>query len=858
MNPAVNRCSSIFPCVLAAAGFLSALAHGEGAHPAGFSRVVRPFIEKHCVSCHGPDEQKGRLRLDTLPDDFHDPRTAELWAEVVGAVNAHEMPPEEEPQPTPAQAGEFADWLAAELGRAEVEKRSTRVVLRRMNRDEYNNTTRDLLGVDFRPADAFPEDGSAGGFDNVGRALTISPMQMELYFAAANQALDRALVEGPRPETILWRFDPEEDARAMEGGDRTRVRRGQNNALLNRGKNPVENGFTVLRREAWDRNVGFRDFKVPTAGDYVIRFRAAARVPARAAVTASARAILTAQLERRNAENPKGEQYHQREFEERLAHFESSGIYDYGAPRVKIILSLGGSPETIAEMDVDAVETEPGIYEVSTRFTTDSAGLVFEYAYEIPQNLENHTLLNHDDFAKPELMIDWIEIDGPVQPSWPPQSHTALLGGADLPQTPEEEITRVTEILTRFMPRAYRRPVEPAEVEAKVALFSRLREGRPSFVEAVKLPLAAVLTSPHFLYLIEPDLPGKDLRPLDPHEVASRLSYFLWSSMPDAELSALAANNGLASPEALGRQVDRMLADPRSAAFVKNFAGQWLGLRRVGSNPPVKTLYPEYDRHLELSIVRESEAFFAEILHHDLDARNLLKSDFVTINERLARFYGIPGVKGDEFRRVPVPAGVPRGGVVTQAAIHTITSNGTRTSPVLRGVWVLKTLFGTDPGLPVANVGEIPNEVPGLDKATVRQRLAIHREQASCARCHNKIDPLGLSLENFDAAGQWRNQEGHGYNGRIQKNDPVIDASAKMPDGTEFIGVEGLQRELLKHDDQFLTALATQLATYALGRELGFADRPAVAAMVDGMKKEGSTLRALIRHIVTSEAFLTK
>jgi mono/diheme cytochrome c family protein len=852
------RAASIFPRILMAAGFLSALAQGEDADPEGFSRVVVPFIGKYCVDCHGPDEQKGRLRLDTLPNDFHDPRSAELWAEVVNAVNSHEMPPEDEPQAPPAQAGEFADWLAAALGRAEVEKRSTRVLLRRMNRDEYNNTIRDLLGVDFRPADAFPEDGSAGGFDNVGRALTISPMQMELYFAAANQALDRALVEGPRPEATHWRFDPEEDERAMEGSDRTRVRRGENNVLLNRGRNSVVNGFTVLRRTAWDRNVGFRDFKLPSAGDYIIRFRAAGRVPERAAVTTSARALLKKQLDQRNAENPKGAPYHQRESEQKLAHFESAGIYDYGAPRIKIIRVLGGTPETIAEMDVDAPESDPGIYEVRTRFTTASAGLDFEYAYEIPRHLENQTLIDHEDFARPELLIDWIEVEGPVLPDWPPQSHTSLLGSAELPLTPEQELGRVREILARFMPRAYRRPVTPAEVDAKVALFSRLREGRPSFVEAVKLPLAAVLSSPHFLYLIEPELPGNDPRPLDPHEVASRLSYFLWSSMPDYELSALAANGALAAPQTLSLQVDRMLADPRSAAFVKNFAGQWLGLRGVGSNPPVKTLYPEYDRHLELSIVRESEAFFAEILHHDLDARNLLMSDFVTINERLARFYGIPGVKGDAFRRVPVPEGVPRGGVVTQAAIHTITSNGTRTSPVLRGVWVLKTLLGTDPGLPLANVGEIPNEVPGLDKATVRQRLAIHREQPACARCHNKIDPLGLALENFDAAGQWRNQEGHGYNGRIQPDDPVIDASAKMPDGTEFIGVEGLQRELLKHDDQFLTALATQLTTYALGRELGFADRPALAAMVDGMKTNGSTLRALIHHIVASEAFLTK
>jgi Protein of unknown function (DUF1588)/Protein of unknown function (DUF1585) len=241
-----------------------------------------------------------------------------------------------------------------------------------------------------------------------------------------------------------------------------------------------------------------------------------------------------------------------------------------------------------------------------------------------------------------------------------------------------------------------------------------------------------------------------------------------------------------------------------------------------------------------------------------LDARNLIKSDFVTINERLARFYGIPGVKGDAFRRVAAPANSHRGGLVTQASIHCITSNGTRTSPVTRGVWVMKTMLGTDPGLPVANVGEIPTNVPGIDKATVRDRLEIHRENPACARCHDKIDPLGFALENFNACGEWRDQEGHGYNGRIEANDPFIDARAKMPDGTEFNGVEGLQRELLKNEDLFLTSLASRMSTYALGRELGFSDSAAVRSFVEHMKRNRYTIRSLIEAIVKSQQFNTK
>jgi hypothetical protein len=301
-----------------------------------------------------------------------------------------------------------------------------------------------------------------------------------------------------------------------------------------------------------------------------------------------------------------------------------------------------------------------------------------------------------------------------------------------------------------------------------------------------------------------------------------------------------------------------MLADPKSQEFVRNFAGQWLGLREVGANPPAADLYPRYDRHLETSIVRESEAFFEEILRHDLPATNLVASDFVVINERLGRYYGIPGVEGDDFRRVPVPEGVPRGGVVTQASVLTITSNGTRTSPVKRGTWVLKNVLGTDPGLPVANAGDIAPKVPGVEKATVRQRLEIHRSLPQCARCHDKIDPLGFALENYDASGAWREREGFGYKGRIGANDPEIDASATMPDGTAFVGVSGLQDALMQQEDLFLRCLAEKLLTYALGRELGVVDRPAVDAAVAHLRANGNTLRSLIQYVAASEPFRTK
>jgi hypothetical protein len=352
--------------------------------------------------------------------------------------------------------------------------------------------------------------------------------------------------------------------------------------------------------------------------------------------------------------------------------------------------------------------------------------------------------------------------------------------------------------------------------------------------------------------------PSTGPRPLTPHELAARLSYFLWSSMPDARLRKVAEEGKLGDPAVLKHQADLLLASNKSSAFTTNFAGQWFDLRKIGANPPASDLFPRYDRHLETSIKNETLAFFHEILHQDLSVMNFVKSDFVTINERLARFYDIPGVRGDHFRKVPVSPEMNRGGVVTQASILSITSNGTRTSPVVRGTWVLKNLLGTDPGLPVANVGEIAPKVPGIDKATVRQRLAIHRELPQCARCHDKIDPLGLSLENYNAAGEWRLQEGFGYKGRIGENDPVIDASAKLPDGTEFTGVSGLQDQLLRKEDLFLRCLAEKMFTYALGREMGYSDKSHLDAAVAHLKENGRTLRTLIHFIITSKPFLTK
>ena len=860
---------------------------------AGFRNVISPFMKTHCLKCHGPEKKEGQLRVDQqLKNEFLDPTSKEKWGEVINVLNSHEMPPEGEPQPKPDEVARVVDWITEQMTQAELIRRDGVIVLRRLNRDEYRNTIRDLIGIDF-DVSGFPQDPPAGGFDNNGKALTLSPLHTELYLEAARKILDRALVEGDRPPAIKWRFEPE-----TGDSDSNRVKYDGNNAIVNGGRNPVKDGFKVLHHDSWDKHLNARDFKVKHEGEFIVRIRAAGRVPTREEVVEAARGKLAERRDKQTKENPKGEKYHVAQFETDLKHFETDRMYDYGPPRLKLVQTLGGQPKTIAELDVDTPLKEPMICEVRTRFSNESAGLTIEYAYAIPRVLENFWFQGHDEFARPEIYVDWFELEGPFFESWPPPSHQRIL--FDSPKSKTDERGYARDVLARFMRRAYRRPVSEAEIDDKLKLFDLVHKDEPSFLQAIKTPLIAVMVSPHFLYLAEPltrsvseggrspergtgskergvDSPVRreerlserspsltlrvsesDRHRLSDHELAARLSYFLWSTMPDDELFRLAESGKLRDPKTLAAQVERLLADSKSDAFVRNFAGQWLGLREVGANPPAADLYPQYDRHLEVSIVDESRAFFAEILNHDLSVMNFVGSDFVVINERLARFYGIDNVRGDQFRKVPVPDGVHRGGVVTQASVLTITSNGTRTSPVKRGTWVMKNLLGTDPGLPVANAGDIAPKVPGIDKATVRKRLEIHRQLPQCARCHNKIDPLGFALENFNAAGEWRDQEGFGYKGRVNRDDPKIDASSKLPDGTEITGVDGLRTALRQKEDLFLKNLASKLLTYALGRELGVADQPTVKAAVEHSKKNGYTMRSLLQFIVTSEMFGTK
>ncbi len=812
-------------------------------------KQVLDFFQAHCVVCHSSEVKESTFRIDdSLEPRFQDAATKARWEEIVNVLNSHQMPPEDRTPPAPDEVASVVDWITNQIILAERTSRQNQVVMRRLNRIEYRNSVRELTGVEV-DVSRFPLDPSADGFDNIGSALTFSPMQMEIYLESANHILAQALVDTPKPDILRWRFEIDSGS-----SDSNRIRIDKQNPIVNGGNNPVVDGFKFVHHNNWDKKLNVRDFALPHDGPYMVRIRAAGKIPKRDEVIRTAMDALQGRFEKQMAQDPKKEKWHRHQLESDLEHFSKDPMYDYGPPRLKLIQDLAGQPRTVTEFDVAAPISQPETYEIPVSFTTQRAGLTIEYAYSIPSVLENFLIQNSDGFARPELYVDWIEIEGPIHPEWPPRSHRLLIPE---PIDGKNEKDQIEKIIGRFVRKAFRRPVSRGEVAPYLDIYDQARKERRTIIQSLRTALAAVLVSPHFLYIVETQPPSKasEMRHVNSYQLATRLSYFLWSGPPDTELLDAAKQSKLDQSAALSQQVARMLKDDRSEQLITNFVDQWLGLRQVGANPPAPDLYPHYDRHLELSMIEEGRALFRTILREERPLLDLIDPGYVVINERLARFYEIPDIRGDHFRIVSLPPDHPRGGVLTQAAMLTITSNGTRTSPVKRGTWILKNVLGTDPGLPVANAGDIAPKVPGIDKATVRQRLEIHRQLPQCGRCHAKIDPLGLALENFNASGQFRLQEGFGYKGRIQSNDPKIDASAKLPDGTYVDGPAGLRRAVRQQEESFLHCLSQKMMTYALGRQITLADEPAVREILNKTKAANYRLKALIEAIVLSEPF---
>ncbi len=778
-----------------------------GAESRDLTGLVRPFFEQHCNKCHDAKKQKGDLRVDNLIVDLQSPKIMGHWEEIMSRINSGDMPPEDEARPKPEEISQVAEWIVLQLREAETARQSSageRVAFRKLTRDEYANTVRDLLGVNFdvKAPTGLPEDPDWKGFERIGSVLTLSPAHIEKYLSAADAILDEALSLRPEPkrEVIRWEafdmrwkgFKEEYQARGIAGKVRIEI---------------VPRNYTT---DSWN-------IEIKTTGDYLLRLKLSGLRPAggRAPRLKVYMSSINTTLIEQDVDTP----------EDKPITVEARVHLVAGKYPVRIINSVPGpNPEGRRSRHSGTPNA----------FTTTRS--------RVPWQLK----LTDDDFKpiQPTLIIDTVEWDGPIVDSWPTKAHQQIYGSSK----------DAREILTKFATRAWRRPVQAKEIERLMQPVNKSLELGDSFEVAVKNGLIGVMCAKSFLYLEEGEA-AKATPTLSNYELASRLSYFLWSSMPDEHLLDLAKQGKLHDAKTLRAEVQRMLADPKAQEFADSFPRQWLQLRKVGMFPPDKELYPDYDENLEQSMVAETLGFFEEVLKRNGSLHEFLDSDWSMINERLAMHYGIDGIRGDQLQRVVLKPDDHRGGLLTQAAVLSLTSDGTRHRPVHRGVWMLESIIGKPPPPPPANVPALSTPDVKAKKTTVREKLELHRSDPNCTACHNKIDPLGMAFDNYDAIGRWRTVEtikdGTGA-------DPALDPSGVLPDGRAFADSVVLKKILLDDEDKFAAAVTDKLATYALRRGMTFLDREELKRVTDESKAANYKLASLIESLVTSPLFLKR
>ena len=753
--------------VLGRVGLLLAGASGFAVRAMGDDRAFReevaPLLAKYCNGCHGAAKPKGGLDLTAFADEAAVVRAPKVWARVIEYVDGGDMPPEGKPKPSAEEAATITRWVEKALVASQCggEGDPGRVTMRRLNRAEYNNTIRDLVGVAFQPAEDFPLDDVGYGFDNNGDVLALPPVLMERYLAAAERIAEQAIVL----------YDPGNGP----------VKRFEGAALADAGGVPDGASGRMLASEG---EIGVK-FDFPKGGDYLVRVRAfgeqAGPEPARMAIKADGKVL--------------------------------------------------------NKVDVPAIRSDPKTYEAKIKTRGGSKRLAVAFLNDYYKSDDPDP-----DQRDRNLVIESIEVQGPVESRPVPESHRSILFRRPKPGEDHAEVAR--EVIERFASRAYRRPATVDEVARLVPLVAMAeRDGEP-FARGIQLAVEAILVSPHFLFRVELDRQPGLSSALHGDEIASRLSYFLWSSLPDEELTKLARAGALQDPSTLEAQARRMLADPKAHALVENFAGQWLQTRNLERISPDPKLFPAFDADLRAAMRQETDLFFEAILREDRPIGDLLDADFTFVNERLAKHYGLDGVKGREFRRVALPDG-RRGGILTQASVLTVTSNATRTSPVKRGKWVLEQILGTPPPPPPPGAGELSEEKGAILSGSLRQRMEQHRAKVECATCHARMDPLGFGLENFDAVGAWRDKDG----------EFPIDASGTLPSGQSFNGPKELRAILKAREKEFARSLATKLMTYALGRGLEFPDRCAVDKVVGALAGDGQKFSRLVVEVVKSDPF---
>jgi mono/diheme cytochrome c family protein len=878
-------------------------------------RSTSDFIESHCIDCHDADSARAGFRIDLLTADFAAGNNAGLWKEVMDKINAGEMPPKKKPRPDPEEASAVTSWVAQNLDETAKAALAAggRAPMRRMNRVEYANTVRDLFSLDEnfarRIEKELPADGKVGGFDRGSAGLFMDEGQLAQYMAVADLVLGEAVfneqpkvqkftydgtaeryvhglqtayqddsgafVETSVPkviaglkEPLAWIPQPNFDQWGSK--DRRYVAHGPYDWTL-------KNGGTEYLAQFRFYNVDWGKKGVTRDGWYRIRIQAGAFKGEDEEALKEVRLIsqfaLGSPIENVQSvvvdapiDQPKvyeflmylqmGPPGMNRDWRPRWDFGERKEpcIADpkYWDVQWKQVLVGGDIARAKSEKKpTEEIEVKKKLLEETVAKATES-----RKTFEGPYWVWNPKL----NIAKrPRLWIGTQEWEGPIV-DWPPKGRKALFfAGED-----RQDDDYLREIFTRFLPIAYRRPATSEELDRIVKWTLTTKADRNlSFANAVREGVKNVLCSPKFLYLGSESMslavspkPSPGPQPVDGWQFASRLSYLLWSSTPDAELYDMASQNRLRDPAVLQAQVKRMIADPKAWEFVRNFAGQWLSVRNFDNGtPPNRDFYRFYDDALRDSSRREPLEFFNVVLKQDLPVTDFLDSDFLVVNERLAKHYGIEGVDGDNFRRVPAPADGRRGGILGMSGILTYLADGQRTLPVRRAAWVLDTLWNQPVPPPPPNVGDLP---ASKDKPlSVRDRLNQHRTTESCGSCHVRVDPFGMALENYDATGMWRDrQNGEGMRG--DKNSPALDVSGQLPGGHDFKSVQEFKAALLAEKQNFITAFTEKLLGYALGRPIGYADHYTVEQIMAQAAPHGYGLQDVIQATVATNYFQTQ
>ncbi len=805
------------------------------------SPVVQDFLSQHCLECHDADSQKGKFRADDLAA-LSPAEAATKWGRILSRVEAGEMPPPKKAQPTPETTApvlkELNTALAAE---AKLRRTEGRARIRRLNRLEYENTLHDLLGIRLPLKDLLPEDDVAGGFDTAARALSISPVHVQRYIEAAEKALQAAITRTARPEPALQRFsfadDKEQKGYALTHGNNKPMIHVREGSLLFFSEPHIE--VPILSLQAGEV---FR----AKPGLYKVRV--------------------------------------------------SVFSHDAQGKSLAFALKTTASKKLVGYFDAPAEGRE--VVEFSHWFDAGDNFIIAPYLLDRARTLRGLSRYPAKDGTPPTglaLGVDWVELEGPITAEWPPEGHRRLFGDLALKpfnQLPKEtdpgafpslrtlnKPTPVSEdapaaakaLLTEFLPRAFRRPLQAGEIEPYLEIVSRLLEQKVCLEAALLEAYQTALCSPDFLFFNEQ--PG----PLTPHALANRLSYLLWRSAPDDTLRSLADSGKLRPGSVLGAEIKRLIDSPRSNAFVHDFLDHWLHLRDLDATMPDRDLFPEFyeilssakiDGLLRESFAAETRLFFAELLRTGGSVLQLVDSDWTFLNNRLAEFYGLPAVPGVQMRKVSLPIESVRGGVLTQASVLKVTANGSRTSPVLRGAWVLENIIGRPPPPPPPNVGTLEPDTRGA--TTVREQLAKHQNSENCAPCHRQIDPPGFALEAFDPIGQWRPAYRTTESGtpvRLKSPDGAplkyrlgaeVDASGRLPDGSTFVGPWGFKKLTLRQADAVARCVAAKLLAYATGQQAEPGDILVLDRLVEQIKKNNYNLNGLLNLLLQSELFTQK